>query len=231
MSIHKIKSTECEFARELITVRRPKSAASESYRALRTNLGFTGIDQTIRTILITSPATQDGKSTIISNLAVVMAQAGYKVLLVDCDLRKPSLHRIFHLSNEMGFTTCISRNIGLDNVAIKGMEGNLSVVTSGPIPPNPTEILNSVRTRALWPSLLNKYNYVFLDSPPMLPVTDAAILSTQVDGSILVVHSGKTRIDEARHARDQFARANARLIGVVLNRVKNGVGAYYHYYY
>ncbi|MGI6436218.1 MAG: CpsD/CapB family tyrosine-protein kinase [Syntrophomonadaceae bacterium] len=220
MIFHKPKSPKYEFVQGLITLRRPGSAASEAYRVLRTNMGFAGIERTFRTILFTSPNASDGKSTVISNLAVVMAQANYKILVLDCNLRKPVLHKIFNLSNEIGFTTCIYQNIGLDKVVIKRMEGNLSVVTSGPVPPDPAEILNSAHTRALWPSLVDKYDYIFIDSPSMLATTDAAILSAQADGSVLVVRPGNTRIDEARCARKQFARANARLIGVVLNKVK-----------
>ena len=216
---------------ELITHKNPKSAMSEAYRALRTNLDFAGMEQPFRSILLTSANAQDGKSTVISNLAVVMAQAGNKVILVDCDLRKPIQHKIFSMENYKGFTTCISQQLDVEEVARKGPVENLSVLTSGPIPPNPAEILNSARTRALWSTLLEKYDYVFIDSPPMIAVTDAAILSSQVDGAILVVRSGVTRIDLAQQAKEQFAKANARLIGVVLNQVKMSENDYYQYYY
>ena len=222
---------ERDFDLELITHKSPKSAMSEAYRALRTNLDFAGMEQPFRSILVTSANAQDGKSTVISNLAVVMAQAGNKVILVDCDLRKPVQHKIFSMENYKGFTTCISQQLNVEEVAHKGPVENLSVLTSGPIPPNPAEILNSARTRALWPTLLEKYDYVFIDSPPMIAVTDAAILSSQVDGAILVVRSGVTRIDLAQQTQEQFAKANARLIGVVLNQVKMSENDYYQYYY
>ena len=224
-------STERDFDLELITHKSPKSAMSEAYRALRTNLGFAGMEQPFRSILLTSPSAQDGKSTVVSNLAVVMAQAGNKVILVDCDLRKPVQHKIFSMENYKGFTTCISQQLNVEEVACKGPVENLTVLTSGPIPPNPAEILNSARTRALWPTLLEKYDYVFIDSPPMIAVTDAAILSSQVDGAILVVRSGVTRIDLAQQAQEQFDKANARFIGVVLNQVKMSGNDYYQYYY
>ncbi len=230
MNIHKMTSQGHESARKLVTVSKPRSAASEAYRALRTNLGFAGIEQTYRTILITSPNAQDGKSSIAANLAVVMAQAGHEILLADCDLRKPSQHKIFELSNQLGFTTCISQNISIEKIALRLMVDHLSILTSGPIPPNPAEILSSARTQALWPNLLEKYEYIIIDAPPMLAVTDSAILSTQVDGTILVVRPGKTRIEEARQAGEQLTRANAKLIGVVLNKVKMDIGDYYKHY-
>jgi len=216
---------------ELITNSSPKSAMAEAYRTLRTNLGFAGMDQPCRSILITSGNPMDGKSTIVSNLAVVMAQAGNKVILVDCDLRKPLQHKIFGVENFQGLTNCILQQIDVEQVAYTGMVENLTVLTSGPIPPNPAEILNSARTRSLWKTLLEKYDYVLIDSPPVLAVTDASILSTQVDGVILVVRSGISRIDLAREAKEQFAKANARLIGVVLNQVKMDANDYYQYYY
>lgn len=219
-----------EFVMDLITQRSPRSAVAEAFRALRTNLGFASIDEPCRSIMVTSANAQEGKSTIISNLAVVMAQAGHKVILVDCDLHKPFQDKIFSLPNQKGFTTCISQRLDIEDIAHKGMEGKLSVLTSGPIPPNPAEILDSSRTRTLWSTLLDKYDYVFIDSPPMLAVTDSTILSTQVDGSILVVRSGITRIDVARQVKEQFMRANARLIGVVLNQVKIDMRDYYQYY-
>jgi len=231
MIMKKKKTIDRDFGLELITHKSPKSAMSEAYRALRTNLGFASMEKPIRSILVTSVNAQDGKSTVVSNLAVVMAQAGNKVILVDCDLRKPIQHKIFEVDNVKGFTTCISQQLKVEDAAHTGLVDNLTVLTSGPIPPNPAEILNSARTRALWPTLLEKYDYIFIDSPPMIAVTDAAILSSQVDGAILVVRSAVTRNDLARQVKEQFATANARLIGVVLNQVKMDASDYYQYYY
>ncbi len=216
---------------ELISNSSPKSAMAEAYRTLRTNLGFAEMDQPCRSILVSSTSPQDGKSTITSNLAVVMAQAGNKVILVDCDLRKPVQHKIFQVDNSRGVTNCLLQKLDVDEVAHKGQVENLTVLTSGPIPPNPAEIMNSERTRSLWKSLLDKYDYVFIDAPPVLAVTDASILSTQVDGVILVVRYANTRIDLARQGKEQFAKANARVIGVVLNQVKISADDYQYYYY
>jgi len=212
---------------QLVTQLSPKSALAEAYRALRTNLGFAAMDKPFRSILVTSTNALDGKSTVLANLGVVMAQAGYKVILVDCDLRKPTQHNIFCLENHKGFTTCVSQRLEVDQVAYTGIDDNLTVLTSGPIPPNPAEILNSDRTRAFWNTLLEKYDYVLIDSPPMLAVTDAAILSNQVDGTILVVRSGVSRVDDVQHVKEQLNKANARLLGVVLNQVKMEAKDYY----
>lgn len=216
---------------ELITNESPKSAIAEAYRTLRTNLGFAELDQPCRSILISSTGPMDGKSTTSANLAVVMAQAGKKTLLVDCDLRKPVQHRIFGVHNHKGLTNCLLQHMEVEEAAHQSLVDNLTVLTSGPIPPNPAEILNSERTRSLWPELLKKYEYVFIDAPPVLAVTDAAILSTQVDGVILVVSSAATRKDLAKYAQEQFIKANARIIGVVLNKVKMEKHDYNYYYY
>lgn len=216
---------------ELITHNNPKSAVAEAFRTLRTNLGFAELGQPCRSVMISSAGPMDGKSTIIANLAVVMAQAGKKILLVDCDLRKPVQHHIFGVPNRRGLTNCLLENQYVEEAAIQGIIENLTILTSGPIPANPAEILSFERTRNLWQDFLNRYEYVFIDAPPVLAVTDAVILSTQVDGVILVVNSANTRIDKAKEAQEQFIKANARIIGVVLNKVKIEKEDYNYYYY
>lgn len=215
---------------ELTTHTYPKSPIAEAYRTLRTNLGFTSIDQPYRSILISSANPRDGKSTITSNLAVVMAQAGNKVILVDSDLRKPVLHRIFQVENDKGFTNCLMQNLDVEEVAYSDLVENLSVLTSGPIPPNPAEILGSRQTSLFWPSLMEKYDYVLIDAPPILAVTDTSIVSSQVDGVIIVVDSASTRKDLAQQAKKQLVKANATIIGVVLNQVKMNKKDYQYYY-
>jgi protein-tyrosine kinase len=216
---------------ELTTYKYPNSSMAEAYRTLRTNLGFASMDEPCRSILFASTNPGDGKSTIASNLAVVMAQAGNRVVLVDADLRKPVLHQIFEVDNRQGLTNCLLKEVEVERVLHNGLVDNLYVMTSGPIPPNPAEILNSSRTEQVLKQLLDNYDYVFIDSPPVLAVTDASILSTLVDGVVLVINSATTRTDLAREATEQFKKANARVIGVVLNQVKMDSNDYKYYYY
>lgn len=214
----------------LISIKSPKSMISETYRVLRTNMGFAGIEQPFKTVLVTSALAMEGKSTTVANLAVVTAQAGNKVILVDCDLRRPCLHKIFQISNDMGFTNCVMSEIEPERVARSSSIPNFQILTSGPIPPNPAEVLNSARTRNMWAYLKERYDYVFIDSPPLLSVTDASIIAAQVDASVLVVFAGKTRKEFAVQAKDRLQQANARIIGVVLNQTKpNGQDNYYYY--
>lgn len=210
-----------------ITVKAPRSILAEAYRTLRTNLGFVGMEQPFRTIMVTSASAQDGKSTIVSNLAVVTAQAGHKVLLTDCDLRKPVQHKFFQLPNHSGLTTCILTQEEPEKVIQSTTVKNLKVLTSGPIPPNPAELVDSEWTRSIWSRLLSVYDYVFIDSPPVLEVADASILASQLDAVLLVLRFGVTRIDTTRQVQEQLARANARVIGAVINQVKGGAEEYY----
>ncbi len=218
---------------ELTVIDKPRSIASEAYRTLRTNLGFAGIDQAFRSILVSSPSPKDGKSTVTANLGVVMAQAGSRVIIVDCDLRKPVQHHIFKLNNHQGFTNCLMMEASLDKVIQKAIPelGNLHILTSGPIPPNPAEMLNSQRVREFWPMLLQHYDFVLVDAPPVLAVADASILASQMDGVIMVTRYGVTRKDQVQQTRETFQKANANLIGVVLNQAKIGGDDYNYYYY
>lgn len=215
----------------LVTHEHPKSPVAEAYRTLRTNLGFTFIDTPCRSILFTSADPQDGKSTTIANLAVTMAQAGNRVIAVDADLRKPMLHKVFHLENRCGLTNTIMQQLSLEKAVHKNVIDNLDVLTSGPIPPNPAEMLASERSKALWVKLVETYDYVLIDSPPVLAVADASILATRADGVILVVRSAQTRIDLAQKAKDQLLKANAHIIGAVLNQLNMESKDYQYYYY
>ncbi|MEW6726183.1 MAG: CpsD/CapB family tyrosine-protein kinase [Bacillota bacterium] len=216
---------------ELVTREHPKSAIAEAYRTLRTNLGFTSPDRALRLLLVTSSGPEEGKTTTVCNLAVVLAQAGHRVLLVDCDLRKPRVHHVFSLPNLRGFTNLLLQEIDLGEVLKPGPVDGLSILTSGPLPPNPAELLDSQRARALWPVLAGSFDYVLVDSPPVLAVADATILATSMDGVILVIRAGITRIDAVQNAVEQLKRADARLIGTVLNRVSVQGGDYRYYYY
>jgi capsular exopolysaccharide synthesis family protein len=201
----------------LITLREPGSAAAEAYRTLRTNILFSSLDRPLRTLLITSTAPNEGKSTTLANLAVTMAQAEQRVLLVDCDLRRPSLHTLFGLSNEQGLTSAIlAQDEGVPPLQATSVPG-LSVLTSGPLPPRPADLLGSRRMAAMIERLSASADMVLFDTPPVVAVTDAAALAPRVDGVLLVLHAGHTRRDRAREARQLLEKVKANIVGVVLN--------------
>jgi capsular exopolysaccharide synthesis family protein len=219
----------------LVAFTEPKSAAAEAYRALRTNIQFASPDKPVHVVLATSTSPDDGKSTTIANLAITFAAAGSPTVLVDADLRRPHLHQIFGLSNEAGLTTWVSEVArGKDAASVplplqKTQASNLVVLTSGPIPPNPAEILASQRMAELLSLLKSQAEYVLLDAPPIIAVTDAAVLSPRVDGVLLVINAGKTRRDLAIKARDMLRQVNANLLGVVLNNATIDKSAYEYY--
>jgi non-specific protein-tyrosine kinase len=210
---------------ELITVSEPRSPVSEAYRTLRTNLDFADLDQSLKTLVVTSAGVGEGKSTTLANLAVVSAQAGRKVVLVDADLRRPALHQLFGLGNESGLTTAMVDDSALAEPPLQagGVEG-LSVLTSGPLPPNPADLMGSRRMEEVIAALAGEADQVFFDTPPVVAVTDAAVLATKVDGVLLVVSAGKTRRESARTAVQRLEQINARLVGTVLTNVDMGAG-------
>lgn len=212
-----------------ITYHQPKTLAAESYRTLQTNLSYSVLGRPGRAILFTSPDQNVGKSTIISNLAVVLTQAGHRVLVVDCDLRKPCQHKIFGLGNSQGLLNVLLQDRGVAECVYKTKEGP-EVLTCGPVPPNPLELISLKRTKDFWQEQLQFYEYVLVDAPPVLPVADAVVLSTQLDGVILVLDSNKTQVDTALEVKDRITRVNGKIIGVVLNRVKIKNKEYSYYY-
>ncbi len=218
---------------ELAAMSGGQSAAAESYRVLRTNLQFAAVDRPLRTLLITSPAPIEGKSMTAANLAAALAQAGRRVVLVDTDLHRPRLHRIFKLRNNAGITSALlEEHPALDALLQETQVQNLRVLTSGPLPPNPAELLGSTRMKELLAELTALADIVVLDSPPATALSDAAILSTQCDGVLLVLDSGKTRREVAKRALEALKRVNARVVGALLNRMPTrGAGYYYYYYY
>jgi len=216
----------------IVAFNRPRDPLSEAYRVLRTNLGFSAIDGALRSIVVTSGSPGEGKSTTAANLSIVMAQAGKRVVLVDSDLRRPVQHKILSVGNNRGLTTALLDNetpvtFHLQNTKIK----DLRVLSSGPIPPNPAEILSSQRMSNLIQELYEEADVLVFDTPPVLTVTDAAVLSPQVDGTLFVVHVGKTRRDTLTQAVERVLNTNAQLLGVVLNRIKPSHGGYYYYQY
>ena len=220
----------------LVAYTEPKSAAAEAYRALRTNIQFASPDRPVHTILATSTRPDDGKSTTIANLAITFATSGSPTVLVDADLRRPHLHRMFDLPNDSGLTTWVSEvaraNSDAATVSLPlqaTMVPGLKLLTSGPVPPNPAEILASQRVAELLSLLKEAADYVLIDTPPIIAVTDAAVLAPRVDGVLLVVNAGKTRRDLAVKARDMLRQVNANLLGVVLNNATVDKSAYEYY--
>ena len=218
----------------LVTQNDPKNPAAEAYRVIRTNIQFAQAGKELQTIVLTSCTPNEGKTTTIANLAVVLTQAGKSVLLMDCDMRNPTVHKSFNLSNKVGLSSCISMGTAVaDAVQATGIEG-LDALTAGVIPPNPSELLGSERMKNILQRAKEKYDYVLIDAPPVLPVTDTLVLSRLVDGLIMVIDSGEIKVEMAREVKNQLVHAGANILGVVLNKVRSehhGYGYGYYYYY
>lgn len=200
---------------ELITLTDPRSPASEAYRTLRTNLSFYGVDEPIRTLVVTSAAPDEGKSTTVANLAVTMAQSGRRTILVDCDLRRPALHELFDVSNDAGLTTTVLDESAPPHLQDSGVPG-LSLLASGPKPPNPADLLGSVRFDRVLGDLAAQADIVLIDAPPVIGVTDAVVLGARADGVLLVISAGKTRREHAERAKELLEAARVRIVGVAL---------------
>ena len=216
---------------KLITLTSPQSPISEAYRALRTNIQFASFDKPARTIACTSTGPSEGKTTTVANLAIAFSQGGHRVILVDADLRRPSLHRLFGVANEVGLTSmfiddlCQEPSLALQETIVP----NLRLLVSGPLPPNPSELLGSERMRRLIVRLREEADFVLFVSPPILAVTDAAILGHQVDGVLLVLSAYRTKRDHAAKAKSLLEKVNANILGVVLNNVKLDQSLYQYY--
>ena len=216
--------------RHLITKLNPRSLISEQYRTIRTNLQFAAVDQDLRSLVVTSSGPEDGKSVTTANLAVVYAQQGKKVLLIDADLRKPTVHYTFRLDNLQGLSTIlVGESILEDSINSTDVE-NLDVISCGPIPPNPSELLASRRMELVLEQAKRLYDIVIFDTPPVLAVTDAKILANIVDGSLLVIRSTQTEIDAAKRAKETLETAHGKLFGTVLNDRDKKTSNYYYYY-
>lgn len=213
---------------KLVAASEPRSANAEAYRMLRTNISFSSVDKAIKTILITSASPSEGKSITAGNLAVTMAQAGYRTVIVDCDLRKPTLQKIFGISNDVGLTNALLSHANFNSFLRPSRVENLRVLTTGQLPPNPSELLGSRSMSDLLAVLQNEYDVVVIDSPPVLAVTDAAILSRASDGVLLVVDCGQTKRESAVRAKEALEKAGGRFLGIVLNRIPLNSG-YYSY--
>ncbi|CAM3386169.1 CpsD/CapB family tyrosine-protein kinase [Paenibacillus lupini] len=224
--------SQSESRRRLITVVNPRSPVSETYRTLRTNIEFASVDEALQVIMVSSAGPGEGKSTTIANLAVAFSQSDRKVLLIDADMRKPTAHKSFQISNRFGLSSVISQQCTLQEALQSSDIPNLDIMTSGPIPPNPAEMLASKRMTALLDELKGIYDIVLIDTPPLLAVTDAQIASAKSDGVVLVVDQGRVKRQFAQRAIQNLQNVNARILGVVLNNVKrrSNEEAYYYYY-
>ncbi|AQU80228.1 CpsD/CapB family tyrosine-protein kinase [Planococcus faecalis] len=218
-------------ARKLISFTTPRSFVSEQFRTLRTNITFSSPDADIRTMVVTSAAPSEGKSTTSANLAVVYAQEGKNVLLVDGDMRKPTTHHTFHMGNTIGLSSVLTRQSSIEEAVRTTVVDRLDLLTCGPIPPNPAELLSSKSMDMLIQQLKERYDLIIFDAPPILSVTDGQILSNKCDGTILVVSSGNTEKDMALKAKEAIVSSNSRLIGAVLNNFELPKDSNYYQYY
>lgn len=223
------KAIENQTHRGFVIEKKPKSVVSEAYRTLRTNIQYSSFDKEIKSIVVTSAEAAEGKSTVSGNLALSFAQNEKKVIIVDCDLRKPSVHKNFKVSNLEGLSDVLVGKVKLDDVVQKRND-NLFIITSGKIPPNPSEMLSSKAMTDLIEILKTKYDLIILDTAPIGAVTDAQIISTKVDGTIIVVRANRTKRDIVVSAKESLEKVGANILGCVLHAVENKKGKYYYYY-
>lgn len=216
----------------IISIKNPKSPIAEAYRGIRTSIEFSNLDKNLQVITVTSSMQNEGKSTVLANLAVSFANLDKKVLIMEGDLRNPSVHRMFNISNIKGLTDILLQNkVFADCVHCTDVK-NLHVLTCGAIPPNPSEMLSSKKIRDFIESLREYYDYIFIDAPPIGIVTDAGIISTYTDGCIFVVGAGEADIEMAKVSKERLEKVGANILGVVLNKFESsGASGYYNYYY
>ncbi|WP_164219931.1 CpsD/CapB family tyrosine-protein kinase [Virgibacillus sp. YIM 98842] len=224
------QSRQTNKMRHVIAKLNPKSPITEQYRTIRTNLQFAAIDEDLRSMIVTSSGPGEGKSITTANLSVVYAQQGKKVLLVDADLRKPTVHYTFRLDNLRGLSNILVGEKTLEETANETDVDNLDVISCGPIPPNPSELLASQKMKQFLSEALLTYDIVIFDTPPVLAVTDAQIMANIVDGSLLVIRSKMTEYEAAIKAKEALEPAQAKLLGTVLNDREKKQANYYYYY-
>ena len=219
---------------KLISYNDPKSPISEAYRLTRTNIEFSNVDKDIKTILVTSTQPNEGKSTVISNLAATFASLEHKkVLIMDCDLRNPSIHKMFNISNLCGITDVLTGQKNIDQCIERTKIEGLDILKVGKIPPNPSEMLQSKKMRDFIEVVKQYYDYIFIDAPPVGLVTDAGILAQYADGTILLVGANETEIEAVKVSKERLEGVNANIIGVILNKfeAEGSSYGYYNYYY
>lgn len=212
-----------------IVEKRPKSISAEAYKSLRTNIRYSSFDSEIRVIVVTSSEAGEGKSTTAGNLALSFAQDQKRTIMIDCDLRKPSLHKKFRVSNMIGLSDLLKGKENLKET-VHSYNEYLDILTSGKLPPNPSEMLGSRAMSNLLEKLRDEYDIIILDTAPLQAVTDAQVLSTKADGTIIVVRAEKTKREVVMQSKEILEKVDAKILGVVLNGVKNMKKKYYYYY-
>lgn len=217
--------------KSIISYNNPKSVISEQYRTIRTNIEYSNVDQDKKTILVTSSDKNEGKTTTVSNLAVSFANLNKKILLIDCDLRNASIHKMFRLNNIYGLTDILAKDRAVDKCIQETELENLYVLTAGAIPPNPAEILSSEKMKNLIEDLKNIYDYIFIDTPPIGLVTDAGALSSFIDGVVLVVKSESIEKKYLEETKKKLDAVDARILGAILNSYKSEQKDYDYYSY
>jgi succinoglycan biosynthesis transport protein ExoP len=217
---------------KLIVQSEPRSPISEAFRSLRTNIQFASVDQPVRSLLVTSPSPKDGKSTIAVNLGASLAQSGFRVAIIDADLRRPQIHQRLSLGNRQGISgVFVQPQVVLNGALQKTTVENLYALTSGTIPPNPSELLGSEKMQEIIRRVSEQADFLVLDTPPVTAVTDAAVLAPRVDGVLLVVKPGATKLAACKQTVEQLQRVGANILGVVLNDVEWKRSRYRYSYY
>lgn len=218
---------------EIIVDKNPKSSVAEAIRIIRTNLEFSGVDKKVRSILVTSSVPGEGKSFISTNLATAFAQNGSKVLLMDCDMRKGRLHKIFGIENDKGLSNLLLENVEVrfNSYIRRTRIENLYLLSKGVVPPNPSELLNSPKTKVLLRTLADKFDYIILDGTPVNGLTDSLILTKYVDKTVIVSSVNQTKTNELEFTKKSLMSVGADIAGIIVNRTNDIHGSYYGNYY
>ncbi|WP_334329716.1 CpsD/CapB family tyrosine-protein kinase [Companilactobacillus sp. HBUAS59699] len=224
---NKLDSTSQKHGVNLITYNHPQDAVAEQFRTVRTNIQFTAVDKQIKSIVFTSSAPSEGKSTVSNNFAVTCADQGSKVVLIDSDLRRPTIHKTFGIDNRIGLSNYLLGTAKVDEILQPALVRNLSIIPSGPIPPNPSELLGSNRLKQLLKELEERFDILILDAPPVNTVTDTQVLASVVDGVVMVVPQGIAIKAGVRHAKESLELVHAHIIGAIMNRVTVQKSVYY----
>lgn len=214
--------------KNLIAFKNPKSRAAEAFRTLRTNIQFSSLDGDVKSIVVTSSAPSEGKSTVMTNLAITMAQTGKKVIIIDCDLRRPTVSKKLGLPNTEGLTNVLIQEKKVEECVLATKIPNLYALTSGPVPPNPAELLGSKKMKSVLEGLHGVFDIILIDAPPVIAVTDAQILSTLAEGVLLIACYGQTEKNGLIKSKELLDKVGAKILGVVMNKVPEKAESYYY---